>query len=93
MLCIGRALMCQPKFLMLDEPSVGLAPLVVTMVFSLTKQLNEAGITILFVEQNVAQALAIVNRAYVLENGRIVLEGGAAELLNNNQVRKAYLGL
>lgn len=78
---------------MLDEPSIGLAPLVVTRVFSLTKQLNEAGITILFVEQNVAQALAIANRAYVLENGRIVLQGGAAELLNNDEVRKAYLGV
>jgi branched-chain amino acid transport system ATP-binding protein len=93
MLVIGRALMCKPKLLMLDEPSVGLAPLVVAKLFSLIKQLNSAGITILFVEQNVAQALAIASRAYVLENGRIVLQGSAAELISNDKVRSAYLGI
>jgi branched-chain amino acid transport system ATP-binding protein len=93
MLAIGRALMARPKLLLLDEPSLGLAPLFVSHIFSIIKRLNAEGATILLVEQNAQMALQIANRGYVLETGRIVLEGLAADLLANPQVRAAYLGL
>ena len=93
MLAIGRALMSRPKLLMLDEPSLGLAPLVVQEVLHTIRLLNERGLTILLVEQNVAVSLKISARAYVLENGRIVMSGAGSELLHNDRVRQAYLGL
>jgi len=94
MLAIGRALMGQPKFLMFDEPSLGLAPVVVEDVFRVIRELNAAGgITILLVEQNVAQSLSLAHRGYVLENGRIVLEGTGAGLLADDGVRQAYVGI
>jgi branched-chain amino acid transport system ATP-binding protein len=93
MLAIGRALMARPKLLLLDEPSLGLAPLFVEHIFSIIKRLNRDGATILLVEQNAQMALQIADRGYVLETGRIVLEGNASELLENPQVRAAYLGL
>jgi branched-chain amino acid transport system ATP-binding protein len=93
MLCIGRALMSRPKLLMLDEPSVGLAPAMVSMILEALVRLNQQGVTILLVEQNVAQTLRAASRGYVLENGRIVLAGPAADLLDNPSVRAAYLGL
>lgn len=92
MLAIGRALMSRPKLLMMDEPSMGLAPLLVKEIFNIIKEINSAGTTILLVEQNANMALSIANRAYVLETGRIVLSGGAKELAASEQVRKAYLG-
>jgi branched-chain amino acid transport system ATP-binding protein len=92
MLAIGRALMATPKLLMLDEPSLGLAPLLVEKVFETIQRIHEAGTTILLVEQNARAALSIADRAYVLEVGRISLEGSGKELLNNDEVRKAYLG-
>lgn len=92
MLAIGRALMAAPKLLMLDEPSLGLAPLLVEKVFETIQRIHEAGTTILLVEQNARAALSIADRAYVLEVGRISLEGSGKELLNNDEVRKAYLG-
>lgn len=92
MLSIGRALMATPKLLMLDEPSLGLAPLLVEKVFETIQQIHEAGTTILLVEQNARAALSIADRAYVMEVGRITLEGTGKELLNNDEVRKAYLG-
>ena len=92
MLAVARGLMAKPKLLMLDEPSMGLAPVVVELIFDTIKELNKAGITILLVEQNAAMALQIANRGYVLETGHITLEGPARELLTNEQVRKAYLG-
>ena len=92
MLAMGRALMSKPKLLMLDEPSMGLAPLLVEQIFEIVLKLNQAGTTILLVEQNAKMALSIADRAYVLETGRITMEGDAKELLNNEQVRKAYLG-
>jgi len=92
MLAVARGLMAKPKLLMLDEPSMGLAPVVVELIFDTIKELNKAGITILLVEQNAAMALQIANRGYVLETGNITLEGPARELLTNEQVRKAYLG-
>ena len=92
MLAIGRAIMSNPKMLLLDEPSMGLSPLLVKEIFSIIKELNESGMTILLVEQNASKALAISDRAYVLETGRIVLEGNAKELLEDDAVKKAYLG-
>jgi branched-chain amino acid transport system ATP-binding protein len=93
MLAIGRALMALPRILMLDEPSLGLAPMVVREIFRIIGEINRAGATILLVEQNTRQALALAQRGYVLENGRVVLVGGDAELLDNEHVRRAYLGL
>lgn len=92
MLAMGRALMAKPKLLMLDEPSMGLAPLLVEQIFEIIGQLHKAGTTILLVEQNAQMALSIADRAYVLETGRIVMEGKAAELLEDDKVRSAYLG-
>jgi len=93
MLAIGRCLMGAPELIMFDEPSLGLAPLVVQEVLHTIRELNERGMTILLVEQNVAVSLKISQRAYVLENGRIVMSGSGAELLHNDRVRQAYLGL
>ena len=92
MLAMGRALMSHPKTSLMDEPSMGLSPKLVKEIFSIIRKLHEQGITILLVEQNAKMALSIADRAYVLETGRITMEGDAKELLNNEQVRKAYLG-
>ncbi len=93
MLAIGRALMSLPKLLMLDEPSLGLAPTLVRQIFAVLKDINNQGTTIFLVEQNVNQALTLSTRGYVLENGRVVLEGKSADLLNNPFLKEAYLGL
>jgi branched-chain amino acid transport system ATP-binding protein len=93
MLAIGRCLMGQPRLIMFDEPSLGLAPTVVQEVFHIVRRLNEEGLTILLVEQNVMASLKIAHRGYVLENGRIELSGRGSELLVNDRVRQAYLGL
>ncbi|MCH3949902.1 MAG: ABC transporter ATP-binding protein [Acidaminococcus sp.] len=92
MLAMGRALMSKPKTLLLDEPSMGLAPLLVKEIFSIIKSIHEQGTTVLLVEQNANMALSIADRAYVLETGRIVLSGTAAEMAASEEVRKAYLG-
>lgn len=92
MLALGRALMRQPRVLLLDEPSMGLAPKAVTRVFDLIYEINQAGVTVLLVEQNASAALRIASRGYVLERGRLTLRGTANELKNNEQVRNAYLG-
>lgn len=92
MLAMGRALMSHPKTILMDEPSMGLSPKLVKEIFSIIRKLHEQDITILLVEQNARMALSIADRAYVLETGRITMEGDAKELLNNEQVRKAYLG-
>ena len=92
MLAIGRALMSEPKVLLLDEPSMGLAPMLVNQIFSIIEEINRRGITILLVEQNANQALKIAHRAYVLETGRIVKSAPAADLLNDPEVKAAYLG-
>ncbi|WP_434579291.1 ABC transporter ATP-binding protein [Thermoanaerobacterium thermosaccharolyticum] len=92
MLAIGRGLMSNPKLILLDEPSLGLAPIIVNTVFDLIKQIRDNGITVLLVEQNANRALAIADKAYVLENGKIVMEGTGSELLKSNEVKKAYLG-
>lgn len=92
MLAMGRALMSHPKTILMDEPSMGLSPKLVKEIFSIIRKLHEQGITILLVEQNAKMALSIADRAYVLETGRITMEGDAKKLLNNEQVRKAYLG-
>ncbi len=92
MLAMGRAMMSHPKLLMLDEPSMGLAPILVSQVFEMIKHLNETGTTILLVEQNAEKALAIADRAYVMETGSITLTGTGAELAASEQVQKAYLG-
>ncbi len=92
MLAMGRALMSKPRLMMLDEPSMGLAPILVDQIFDIIKNLHEAGTTILLVEQNARKALAIADRAYVLETGRIVNFGTGAELLNDDSVKRAYLG-
>ena len=89
---MGRALMSHPKLLMMDEPSMGLAPILVQEIFSIIKDINSTGTTILLVEQNAHMALSIAHRAYVLETGDIVKEGNAQELLWDDDVRKAYLG-
>lgn len=93
MLAMARALMARPKVLMLDEPSMGLAPLMVEKIFEIIAQIHQQGMTILMVEQNAQKALQIARRAYVLETGKIVLEGAAGDLLHNPQVRHAYLGV
>ncbi len=93
MLAIGRALMGEPRLLILDEPSLGLSPLLVEEVFALIKRLNDEGLTILLVEQNVGQSLEIAGRAFVLENGAIVFTGTPGELLANNDLKRAYLGI
>jgi branched-chain amino acid transport system ATP-binding protein len=93
MLAIGRCLMGVPRLIMFDEPSLGLAPAIVQEMFRIVRRLNEGGLTILLVEQNVTASLKIAHRAYVLENGRIELEGSGAALLSNDRVRQAYLGL
>ena len=92
MLAMGRALMSRPKLMMLDEPSMGLSPLLVQQIFDIIKELNQAGTTILLVEQNAKMALSIADRAYVLETGKIVMEGDAKSLLSDASVKKAYLG-
>ncbi|MBU6349613.1 MAG: ABC transporter ATP-binding protein [Chloroflexi bacterium] len=92
MLAIGRALMSRPRLLLLDEPSMGLAPLLVEQIFRIVRSINEQGTTILLVEQNAHAALSIAHRAYVLETGTVVLEGPASEVLASSQVREAYLG-
>ncbi|NIT78884.1 MAG: hypothetical protein GWN18_15510 [Thermoplasmata archaeon] len=85
--------MALPKLLMFDEPSLGLAPMLVKEIFTIAKEINDQGTTVLLVEQNVYHVLNMSDRAYVLENGRVVLEGGGKELLNNEDVKKAYLGI
>lgn len=92
MLAIGRAMMIKPKLLLLDEPSMGLAPIVVQEIFNIIKEINETGTTILLVEQNANLALSIADKAYVLETGRVVLEGNAQDLLKDEKVKEAYLG-
>ncbi|MCQ2554962.1 MAG: ABC transporter ATP-binding protein [Clostridia bacterium] len=92
MLAMGRALMSEPKLLMLDEPSMGLAPILVDQIFEIIKSLNDKGTTILLVEQNAQMALSIADRAYVLETGNVTLEGTGEELLRSEKVKKAYLG-
>ncbi|MBQ7248160.1 MAG: ABC transporter ATP-binding protein [Lachnospiraceae bacterium] len=92
MLAMGRALMSKPAIMLMDEPSMGLSPLLVTEIFDIIKSINESGTTVLLVEQNARKALAIANRAYVLETGRIILSGDADKLMNDDSVRKAYLG-
>ncbi len=93
MLAIGRGMMAEPRLLTLDEPSLGLSPLLVEEMFALVRRLNEEGLSILLVEQNVVQSLALAHRAYVMENGRIVLSGKASELADDPELRKAYLGM
>jgi branched-chain amino acid transport system ATP-binding protein len=93
MLAIGRSLMCQPKMLMLDEPSLGLAPMVVRTIFRIIAKINSLGVTTLLVEQNVRQALTISNRSYVIENGVITGYGDSREMLQDTKIMKAYLGL
>ena len=92
MLAIGRALMSKPRLIMLDEPSMGLAPLLVSQIFSIIRELKDTGVTILLVEQNARMALRIADRAYVLETGRVKLSDSADAVLNNDEVQKAYLG-
>jgi len=92
MLAVGRAIMTSPKLLMMDEPSLGLAPLVVKMIFEIVKEINKAGVTVLLIEQNAKAALEIADFAYVLETGRITMSGPGRELLADDGVRKAYLG-
>ena len=93
MLAIGRALMSRPKLLLLDEPSLGLAPILVDTIFQVIKEINSQGTTILLIEQNAAKALQVANRGYVLETGRIVQEGSAKALLESPDVQRAYLGI
>ena len=92
MLAIGRALMGKPRLLLLDEPSMGLAPMVVAQIFDIIREINEQGVTVLLVEQNAAQALRLAARGYVLETGEIVLDGTGTELLADDRIRAAYLG-
>jgi branched-chain amino acid transport system ATP-binding protein len=93
MLAIGRALMLQPKLLILDEPSLGLAPLIVKQIFGLVEEINKKGTSILLVEQNVSQSLKLSNRGYILENGKIAMSGTGREILADSHAKKAYLGL
>ena len=93
MVAIGRALMAEPRLIMLDEPSLGLAPQMVEMMFETVANLNKQGMSILLVEQNVAESLALAHRGYVLENGEIVMDGKGADLLNDDRVRRSYLGI
>ena len=93
MLAVGRALMSRPKILLMDEPSMGLSPILVQEIFKIIKELHEQGLTILLVEQNARMALSIADQGYVLENGRIKMHDKADELLRNDEVRKAYLGV
>ena len=93
MLAVGRGLMSLPKLLMFDEPSLGLAPILVSEIFQMVKAINEEGVTVLLVEQNVKHTLAMCDRAYILENGRITMTGTSKELLNNDHIKQAYLGL
>jgi branched-chain amino acid transport system ATP-binding protein len=92
MLSIGRAMMSRPKILFLDEPSMGLAPILVQEIFSIIRNINEAGTTILLVEQNASMALQVASRAYVMETGSIVLSGTGEELMQSEEIKKAYLG-
>lgn len=92
MLAIGRALMSKPRLLLLDEPSMGLAPLLVREIFEIIKNINSKGTTVLLVEQNASMALSIANRAYVLETGSIVITGTGEELMKSDRIQKAYLG-
>ena len=92
MLAVGRALMAKPKMILMDEPSMGLSPLLVKEIFSIIKEVNKQGITILLVEQNAKMALSIADRAYVLETGKVIIQGDARKLLNDARVKKAYLG-
>ena len=92
MLAMGRALMSKPKIILMDEPSMGLSPILVSEIFDIIRSISENGTTVLLVEQNAKKALAIANRAYVLETGNITLEGKASDLANNDSVKKAYLG-
>lgn len=92
MLAMGRALMSKPKILLLDEPSMGLSPILVSEIFDIIKAINESGTTILLVEQNAKKALSIANRAYVLETGNIAMSGDASKLINDDNIKKAYLG-
>ena len=89
---MGRALMSKPKIVLMDEPSMGLSPLLVTEIFDIIQEIKAAGTTVLLVEQNAKKALAVADRAYVLETGTIALEGPAAQLMNDASVKKAYLG-
>ncbi len=93
MVAVGRGLMSLPKLMMFDEPSLGLAPILVQDIFSMIKRINEEGVTVLLVEQNVTQTLKMCHRAYALENGRIVIEGSGEDLMNDEHVREAYLGI
>ena len=92
MLAMGRALMSHPKIILMDEPSMGLSPILVNEIFDIIRSVNEAGTTVLLVEQNARKALNIAHRAYVLETGRIVTGGDARELMNDDAIRRAYLG-
>lgn len=92
MLAMGRALMSHPKIILMDEPSMGLSPIFVNEIFDIIKSVSASGTTVLLVEQNAKKALSIADRAYVLETGKIVLEGKAEELLHNDSIKKAYLG-
>ena len=92
MLAIGRALMAKPRLLLLDEPSLGLAPMVISAIFQIIRQIREEGVTVLLVEQNANQALRIADRGYVLENGRVLYEDSATALLGDDRIRRAYLG-
>ena len=92
MLATGRALMCNPKMMLMDEPSMGLSPILVKSIFQIIQTMHEAGITILLVEQNAKMALSVADRAYVLETGRIAMDGKASDLLEDDRIRKAYLG-
>ena len=92
MLAMGRALMSKPKIILMDEPSMGLSPIMVNEIFSIIQEVSDSGTTVLLVEQNAKKALAIADRGYVLETGKIVLEGKASDLLNDDSIKKAYLG-
>ena len=93
MLAIGRALMSQPRLLLLDEPTLGLAPLIIAQIFEIIQKIRTEGVTVFLVEQNANRALQLADRGYVLENGRIVLQDTGSNLLANEEVRKAYLGV